>query len=135
MKSPSAQLLGGALLGDVVESLTGCDVIVQRTPPRSIAVAGSSKVRSTYTTCAFSNEKLLGTAEVVWEGAPEHCAMLLNVRMKQYLKERGARPTNESYDASKGVLARRFVLESEAGVLCIQEKLFLKAIGLLPQRS
>ncbi len=135
MKSPSKQLLKGALLGDIVESLTGHDVIVQRSPSHSSHMQGSSMIRCSHTSRAFAGHTLVGTAEVIWEGAPDDYYKLLKSRMKDYLKENHARPINESFDAENKVLSRRFTLKSRTGTLHIHEKLFLKQIQLLPRQT
>lgn len=134
MKSPSKQLLKGALLGDVVESLTGHDVIVQRSPSHSFHMQGSSTIRCSHTSRAFAGHTLVGIAEVIWEGAPDDYCKLLKFRMKDYLKENRVRPINESFDPENEVLSRRFTLKSRTGTLHVHEKLFLKQIQLLPRQ-
>jgi hypothetical protein len=131
MNSPTDQLLEGALLGDVVEAMTGHDVVIRRSGSRHTPISGSKDVRCSHSTRAFSNDVLLGTAKVVWEGTPEQYVNLLNGRMKKFLKEHGVRPVNKDYDEDNGVLTRCFTLRTVAGLLNVEEKLFLSQIGAL----
>jgi hypothetical protein len=135
MTSPSKQLRDGALLGDVVESMTGHDVVIQRSPSHRAHMPGGSVVKCSHTSRAFAGDALVGTAEVTWEGTPDDYSKLLKFRMKDHLKASRARPINESYDPTGKVLNRHFILKSGAGTLHIHEKLFLKEIQLLRRRK
>jgi len=128
MTKPIQQLFEGGLLGDIVESMTGYDVNIERSPSLCENITGSHLTRCSHRTRAFAGSTLLGTAEVVWEGGASSYAILLKSRMKDYLKSQRARPVIESYDPDKGILARAFMLESPSGVLHIQEKLFIHSI-------
>jgi hypothetical protein len=135
MMSASEELFNGAFLGDVVESLTGHDVLIRRTRSRRFPVTGSAVVRSSYVSRAYSGRTLLGTAEVTWEGAPGAWLRIRNARMKEHLKKHRVRATNESYDPSRQVLHRRFRLKSKAGILEIRETLFLRRVQLLARHA
>lgn len=132
MSSPSRLLLDGALLGDVVESLTGQDIIVERSKSKCEAVTGGLITHCSHTVRAFAGSTLVGTAKVIWKGESDGYSDLLRGRMRNYLREHGVRPINESFDTKNEVLSRRFKLKSQKGMLCIHEKLFLKQIQLLP---
>lgn len=131
MTTPVQQLLDGVLLGDIVESMTGHDIKIERSPSHCAEIIGSHLTRCSHRTCAYSGHKLLGTADVIWEGAATSYAVLLNSRMKDYLKGQQAQPVIESYDPDNGILARAFMLESPSGVLHIHEKLFVHSIESL----
>lgn len=135
MRSPSQILLHGALLGDVVESLTGKDVVIKRSPSRKIHAATGANMRCSHSSRAFCGKTLVGSAKVIWDGALDDYAKLLNIRMKEYLKANHAQPVNESYDSNNGVLSRNFTIESKAGLLCIHEKLFLKRLDSLFRKN
>jgi Acetyltransferase (GNAT) family len=105
MTTPTQQLFDGILLGDVVESMTGQDVNIKRSPSYCAEIVGSHLTRCSHRTRAYAGRTLLGTAEIVWEGAATYYAALLKSRMKDYLKSQQAQPVIESYDPDKGILA------------------------------
>ena len=131
MTTPTQQLFDGVLLGDVVESMTGHDVNIERSPSHRADITGTHLTRCSHRTRAYAGHTLLGTAEIVWEGAATYYAALLKSRMKDYLKSQQAQPVIESYDPDKGILKRAFMLESSSGVLHVREQLFVHKIESL----
>ena len=131
MTRTTRQLFEGALLGDVVEAMTGYDLNIKRSPSYCENIVGSHLTRCSHRTRAYADHTLLGTAEVIWEGAAISYAVLLKSRMKDYLKSQQVQPVIESYDYDRGILVRAFILESPSGVLNIQEKLFMHTIEAL----
>lgn len=129
MRSLIELLIDGALLGDVVETLTGQDVTIERSPPNYSKIPGGIAIRCTHNTHAFLGDILLGTAEVVWEGEITSYELLIKVRMKKYLRQHHACPVVESYNPKEGLLKRNFFLESPSGILLIREKLLTHNIA------
>ena len=123
MKSPVKELLQGALLGDVVEALTGGDLRIDRSP------AIYSRGRYSHTTRAFLGDMLLGTATVTWNGDITSYKTLLKVRMKVYLRQQKVLPVIVRHSKKTGLLHRHFALKTLAGELSICETLFTKRIA------
>lgn len=124
-------LFDGALLGDVVESITGHDVSITRYLVHRGSSAECNPTQWCHSTHAYAGKTLLGTADVVWEGTEDSYAELLATRMKTYLNGHRARPVIGSYDPGSGILARAFSVESKKGLLKIEEKLFVNDIESL----
>ena len=131
MTTATQQLFDGVLLGDIVETMTGHDVSIERSPSQCKDITGSYFVRCFYKTRAYADYNLLGTAEVIWEGTVNSYASLIKSRMKDYLNSQKARPVIESYDPDKGILARTFMVKSPSNVLHIKERLFVHSIESL----
>ncbi|MFA6554603.1 MAG: hypothetical protein WCS89_03800 [Candidatus Paceibacterota bacterium] len=131
MISPAKRLLQGALLGDVVESMTGHDIIVKRSPNRFSKVDNEQKTKCSYSTQAFSGLTIVGVAKVSWEGNLDYYHCILNSRMRHYLKKTRSRPVITYYDPTKAILKRSFTHRTRFGTLHICERLYLKRIRCL----
>lgn len=135
MSSPREKLLRGALLGDIVEEITGRDARIVRSQP-SKAHDHEGQVIHLYSSKAYSGRYLVGTARVLWKGKATAYSVMLKERMRDFLRNRHVQPNIVHIDASKGVLDRDFSYHAPDGFLNIQERIFLNKIEcLLPNSS
>ena len=130
MTSPTQQLFRGALLGDVIEQITGRDPRIKRSN-----VTKTRNQKGTHTcshkTRICSGRYLIGVAEVVWTGKSKAYSKLVRERMRRFLKRNNIMPIVRSKNISKGILVRNFAFRSADGHLNIGERIFLKKLGLL----
>jgi hypothetical protein len=132
--SPRRELLKGALLGEVVERITGKDArIVRFDFSRSRHTDGKTICR--YQVKSYAGRILVGSAQVQWVGPLGEYRKLLRRRMRNTLRQRNARPVTLSTSNVNGTIRRKFSLRLGKGQLDIQEHLSFRKLELLKQRA
>jgi hypothetical protein len=130
MQTPLQKLFSGALLGDVIEQLTGQDLRIKRyniTKRRQ----GNGKFVCSHRTQIYSGRFLIGVAHAIWTGKSSAYTKLMRERMRSFLKRQHAKPIKILKRDSDDVLIRLFSLTTNDGSLKIEERIFLKKLARL----
>ncbi len=132
--SAKQKLLKGALLGELVEQITGKDArIVRFDFRRSRRADGMAVCR--HQAKSYAGRTLVGIAQVQWTGPLGEYQELLRRRMRTVLKRRKATPVILSTRGASGTIRRKFSLRLGKGQLQIEEQISFGKLDRLKQQT